>query len=156
MNLNLTILGQAISFGIFVWFCMKFVWPPIITAMQERQAKIADGLAAAEKGAEAQELAQKEADEVVAAAKTQASEIISQAQKRSNSMVEEAKDEARSEAEKVKQTAQADIEQEVVAARENLRGQVSTLAVAGAARILGKEIDADAHAKALDDLIAQI
>ncbi len=156
MNLNLTILGQAISFGIFVWFCMKFVWPPIITAMQERQAKIADGLAAAEKGAEAQELAKKEADEVVAAAKTQASEIISQAQKRSNSMVEEAKDEARSEADKVKQSAQADIEQEVVAARENLRGQVSTLAVAGASRILGKEIDANAHAKALDDLIAQI
>lgn len=156
MNLNLTILGQAISFGIFVWFCMKFVWPPIITAMQERQAKIADGLAAAEKGAEAQELAQKEADVVVAAAKSQASEIISQAQKRSNSMVEEAKDEARSEAEKVKQSAQADIEQEVIAARETLRGQVSTLAVAGASRILSKEIDADAHAKALDDLIAQI
>lgn len=156
MNLNLTILGQAISFGIFVWFCMKFVWPPIITAMQERQAKIADGLAAAEKGAEAQEAAQKEADELVAAAKSQASEIISQAQKRSNSMVEEAKDEARSEAEKVKQAAQADIEQEVVAARENLRGQVSTLAVAGASRILSKEIDANAHAKALDDLIAQI
>jgi F-type H+-transporting ATPase subunit b len=156
VNLNLTILGQAISFGIFVWFCMKFVWPPIITAMQERQAKIADGLAAAEKGAEAQELAQKEADVVVAAAKSQASEIISQAQKRSNSMVEEAKDEARSEAEKVKQSAQADIEQEVIAARETLRGQVSTLAVAGASRILSKEIDADAHAKALDDLIAQI
>ncbi|MGB0864907.1 MAG: F0F1 ATP synthase subunit B [Granulosicoccaceae bacterium] len=156
MNLNLTILGQAISFGLFVWFCMKFVWPPIITAMQERQAKIADGLAAAEKGAEAQELAQKEADELVAAAKSQASEIISQAQKRSNSMVEEAKDEARTEAEKVKQSAQADIEQEVVAARENLRGQVSTLAVAGASRILSKEIDENAHAKALDDLIAQI
>lgn len=156
MNLNLTILGQAISFGIFVWFCMKFVWPPIITAMQERQAKIADGLAAAEKGAEAQEIAQKEADELVAAAKSQASEIISQAQKRSNSMVEDAKDEARSEAEKVKQSAQADIEQEVVAARENLRGQVSTLAVAGASRILSKEIDENAHAKALDDLIAQI
>jgi len=156
VNLNLTILGQAISFGLFVWFCMKFVWPPIITAMQERQAKIADGLAAAEKGAEAQELAQKEADELVAAAKSQASEIISQAQKRSNSMVEEAKDEARTEAEKVKQSAQADIEQEVVAARENLRGQVSTLAVAGASRILSKEIDENAHAKALDDLIAQI
>ncbi len=156
MNLNLTILGQAISFGMFVWFCMKFVWPPIITAMQERQAKIADGLAAAEKGAEAHELAQKEADVLVAAAKSQASEIISQAQKRSNSMVDDAKDEARSEAEKVKQSAQADIEQEVVAAREVLRGQVSTLAVAGASRILGKEIDATAHAKALDDLIAQI
>lgn len=156
MNLNLTILGQAISFGIFVWFCMKFVWPPIITAMEERKAKIADGLAAAEKGAEAQEIAQKEADSLVAAARVQASEVISQAQKRSNSMVEEAKDEARSEAEKVKQSAEADIEQEVIAARESLRGQVSTLAIAGASRILGKEIDADAHAKALDDLIAQI
>lgn len=156
MNFNLTLLGQAISFGVFVWFCMKYVWPPIITALHERQAKIADGLAAAEKGEEAQELAQKKADELVAAAKSQASEIISQAQKRSNSMVDEAKDEARAEAEKVKQSAQADIEQEVVAARETLRGQVSTLAVAGASRILSKEIDADAHSKALDDLIAQI
>ena len=156
MNFNLTLLGQAISFGIFVWFCMKYVWPPIITALHERQAKIADGLAAAEKGAQAQELAEKEADELILAAKTQASEIISQAQKRSNSMVEEAKDEARTEADKVKQSAEADLEQEVVAARETLRGQVSTLAVAGASRILSKEIDADAHAKALDDLIAQI
>jgi len=135
---------------------MKYVWPPIITALHERQAKIADGLAAAEKGAQAQELAEKEADELILAAKTQASEIISQAQKRSNSMVEEAKDEARTEADKVKQSAEADLEQEVVAARETLRGQVSTLAVAGASRILSKEIDADAHAKALDDLIAQI
>jgi len=156
VNFNLTLLGQAISFGIFVWFCMKYVWPPIITALHERQAKIADGLAAAEKGAQAQELAEKEADELILAAKTQASEIISQAQKRSNSMVEEAKDEARTEADKVKQSAEADLEQEVVAARETLRGQVSTLAVAGASRILSKEIDADAHAKALDDLIAQI
>jgi len=156
VNFNLTILGQAISFGIFVWFCMKHVWPPIITALHERQAKIADGLAAAQKGAEAQELAQAEADDLVAAAKSQATEIISQAQKRSNSMVEEAKDEARTEAEKVKQSAEAEIEQEVIAARETLRGQVSTLAVAGASRILSKEIDADAHGKALDDLIAQI
>lgn len=156
MNINLTLVGQAISFGIFVWFCMKYVWPPIITALHERQSKIADGLAAAEKGAEAQEIAQKEADELVAAAKTQASEILSQAQKRSNSMVEEAKDEARTEAEKVTASAQQELEQEVVAARESLRGQVSTLAVAGASRILSKEIDADAHAKALDDLIEQI
>ena len=156
MNINRTILGQMISFGIFVWFCMKYVWPPIITAMQERQARIADGLAAAEKGAEAQELAEQAAGETIAAAKSQAAEIIAQAQKRSNAMVEEARDEAQVEADKVKASAQSDIEQEVIAAREGLRGQLSGLAVAGASRILGKEIDASAHAKALDDLIAQI
>ena len=156
MYFNATLLGQAISFGLFVWFCMKFVWPPIIAAMNERQARIADGLAAAEKGAEAEEVAKREAEQLISDAKAQAAEIIAQAQKRSNQMVEEARDEARSEGDKVKAAAQSEIDQGVVSAREALRAQVSALAVTGAERILGREIDANAHAEALDDLVKQL
>lgn len=156
MNINATLLGQAISFSLFVWFCMKYVWPPIITAMNERQAKIADGLAAAEKGAEAEEAAKREAEQTIADAKAQAADIIAQAHKRSSQMVEEARDEARSEGEKVKAAAQSEIEQGVVSAREALRAQVSSLAVTGAERILGREIDANAHAQALDDLVKEL
>ena len=156
MYFNATLLGQAISFALFVWFCMKYVWPPIIAAMNERQARIADGLAAAEKGAEAEEVAKREAEQMIAEAKSQAAEIIAQAQKRSNQMVEEARDEARNEGEKVKAAAQSEIDQGVVSAREALRAQVSSLAVTGAERILGREIDANAHAEALDDLVKQL
>ena len=124
--------------------------------MNERQARIADGLAAAEKGAEAEEVAKREAEQMIAVAKSQAAEIIAQAQKRSNQMVEEARDEARNEGEKVKAAAQSEIDQGVVSAREALRAQVSSLAVTGAERILGREIDANAHAEALDDLVKQL
>ncbi|MDR9436868.1 MAG: F0F1 ATP synthase subunit B [Thiohalophilus sp.] len=156
MNINLTLIGQTITFIVFVWFCMKFVWPPIMNALNERKKKIADGLAAAERGAHEKELAEKKAAEVLHEAKQQAQDIINQAQKRASEVVEESKETARSESERIIATAQAEIEQEVNRAREELRGQVASLAVAGAGKILKREIDAKANEDLLKDLVAQI
>ncbi len=156
MNINLTLIGQAISFAMFVAFCMKFVWPPLIGALRERQATIAEGLAAAEQGAQAQEVAQAEAQQLVSDAKTQAAEIVSQAQRRGNEIVDEAKQQAVTESDRIRTSAQAEIDQEVVSARETLRTQVSSVAVAGAERILKREVDANSHAAVLDELIAKI
>lgn len=156
MNINLTLIGQAIAFAGFVWFCMKFVWPPLIAAMRERQATIAEGLAAAEKSAQAEEEAKAEAENILAEARNQAAEIVSQAQKRGNDIVEDAKRTATSESDRLKASAQAELEQEVVSAKESLRQQVSAVAVAGAEKILKREVDANAHASILDDLIAKI
>ncbi|WP_018233143.1 F0F1 ATP synthase subunit B [Thioalkalivibrio thiocyanodenitrificans] len=156
MNINLTLLGQMITFALLVWVTMKFVWPPIIEAMQERQKKIADGLAAAERGKHEQELAEERAKKVLQEAKQQANEIISQAQKRANEIVESSKDTARQEGERIKASAQSEIEQEVNRAREDLRKQVGLIAVAGAERILKREVDAGAHDQAIQDLAAQI
>ena len=156
MNINLTLIGQAISFFIFVLFCMKFVWPPIINSLRERQARIADGLAAAEQSSQRREEAEAEIATMLEDAKAQAAEIVAQAQKRSNEIVEASKDTARTEAERIKTTANAEIEQEVVNARENLRKQVGSIAVDGARKILGGEVNADSHAKVIDDLVGQI
>jgi len=156
VNLNLTLLGQMISFAIFTWFCMKYVWPPVLAALNERQAKIAQGLADAEQGAQKREEAEQEIADLLADAKSQAAEIVAAAQKRGNDIIEESKDGARSEGERLKQSAQAEIDQEVVQAREALREQVSAIAVSGASKILGTEVDAKAHAKVLDDLVGQI
>lgn len=156
MNINLTLIGQTITFIVFVWFCMKFVWPPIMNALEQRKKKIADGLAAAERGAHEKELAEKRAAETLHEAKQQAQEIINQAQKRANEIVEESKDNARSEAERIVAAANAEIEQEVNRAREQLRGQVVSLAVAGAGKVLKKEIDEKANEKLLQDLVAQL
>ena len=156
MNINLTLLGQMITFALLVWVTMKYVWPPIISAMQERQKKIADGLAAAERGKHEQELAEERAKKVLQEAKQQANEIISQAQKRANEIVESSKDTARQEAERIKVSAQSEIEQELNRAREELRKQVGVIAVAGAERILKKEVDAKAHDDAIRDLAAQL
>lgn len=156
MNLNLTMFGQLISFSIFVWFCFKFVWPPVITALRQRQATIAEGLAAAERGAQAKDLAEQRAKETLKEAKQQAADIIAQAQKRGNQMVEEAKVAARNEGERIKQAAQSEIEQEINRAREALRMQVGSIAMAGAERILKREVDAKAHQKVLDELVGQI
>ena len=156
MNITATLFGQTITFFLFVWFVMKFVWPPLITALEERKKTIADGLAAAEKGEKAQEIAEAEAQQLLKDARAQANEILAQAQKRSNEIVDEATQAAKEKGEQIAAAAQADIEQEVVRAKEALRGQVAGLAVMGAGRILEKEIDADAHARVLDDLVAQI
>ncbi len=156
MNLNLTLIGQAISFAIFVMFCMKYVWPPVMGALRERQEKIAESLAAAEQGAQRREEAEAEIATMVQDAKAQAAEIVAAAQKRGNEIVEESKNTARSEGERLKASAQAEIEQEVVTARETLRKQVGSIAVDGAKKILGSEVNADAHAKVLDDLVGQI
>lgn len=156
MNINATLIGQIIAFAVFVWFCMKFVWPPIMQALTERKNKIADGLAAAERGKHEQELAEQKAKEVIHEAKEKAAEIIAQAQKRASEIVEEAKDAARTEADRIKTAANAELEQEVNRAKENLRGQVVSIAVAGAGKVLGREISEQDHDALLKDLVAQI
>ena len=156
MNINATLIGQSIAFFLFVWFCMKFIWPPLINALNERRKTIADGLAAAERGQHEQELAQKRAAEVIHEAKQQASEIINRAEKRANEIVEESKTDAKQEGERILSAAQAEIEQEVHRARETLRGQVVSIAIAGAEKVLEKEIDEAAHGELLNKLVAEI
>jgi len=156
MNINLTLIGQAISFAIFVSLCMKYVWPPVMTALRERQDKIAQSLADAEQGAQRREEAEAEVETMLQDAKAQAAEIVAQAQKRGNEIVDESKATARSEGERLKAAAQSEIEQEVVTAREVLRKQVGSIAVAGAGKILGSEVNAESHAKVLDDLVGQL
>ena len=156
MNLNLTLLGQAISFAVFVLFCMKYVWPPILAAMAERAEKIADGLAAADRAGHDLELAQEKAVERLKEAKEEASGIIDAANKRANQIVDEAKDAARTEGDRLKEAAQAEIDQEINRAREELRGQVATLALAGAEKVLEAEIDASRHAQLVDKLAAEL
>jgi len=156
MNFNATLIGQMITFAVFVWFCMKYIWPPLVAALEERNARISEGLAAAQRGQQDLEEAQVKVSESLNEAKQQAQEIINQAQKRANEIVDEAKGTAREEAEKIKSAATADIDQQVTAAREELRKEVSSIALAGAAQILKREVDAKAHAAVLDELVAQI
>lgn len=156
MNINLTLIGQSITFALFVWFCMKFIWPPVMGALEARRKEIADGLAAAERGQHEQELAQKRATEHIKKAKGQASDIITQAQKRASEIVEEAKDDARVEADRIVTGANAEIEQEVNRAREHLRQEVVNLAIAGAEKVLKREVDKDAHASTLNELATQL
>ncbi|HEB67502.1 MAG TPA: F0F1 ATP synthase subunit B [Gammaproteobacteria bacterium] len=156
MNINLTLIGQTITFIVFVWFCMKYVWPPIMNALEERKKKIADGLAAAERGEHEMELARKRALEELHEAKQQAQEIINLAHKRAGEIVDEAKEQARAESERILAAANAEIEQEANRAREHLRQEVASLAVAGASRLIQKEIDAKANEALLKDLVAQL
>lgn len=156
MNINATIIGQIIAFAVFVAFCMKYVWPPIMQALEERKKKIADGLAAAERGRHEQELAEKRAQQVIHEAKEQASEIVSQAQKRGNEIVDESKSNARVEGERILNSAKAEIDQEANRARDELKSQVGGIALAGAGKILGREIDEKAHTDLLDELVSRI
>lgn len=156
MHINLTLVGQMISFMVFVWFTMKFVWPPIIGALTERKAKIADGLAAAERGAHEQELAEQRAVEKLHEAKQQAAEIIGKADKRASEIVEEAKDDARTEGDRLLTAAKAEIESESNKAREALREKVAALVIAGAEKILRKEIDFDTHKDIVESVASEI
>ncbi len=156
MHINLTLLGQLIAFVVFVWFTKKFVWAPIIAALDERQKKIAEGLAAADRGKHEQELAEHHAAEKLHEAKAQAAEIVSLAQKRAAEIVDEAKDDARTEGERLLTAAKAEIEQEANQAREELRQKVGALVVAGAEKILNKEINAAAHQKVIDSIASEI
>lgn len=156
MNLNATIIGQMIAFALFVAFCMKYVWPPIMAALEERKKKIAEGLAAAERGRHEQELAEKRAQQVIREAKEQANEVIAQAQRRGNEIVDEAKDNARTEGDRILTSAQAEIEQEANRAKDELRSQVGSVALAGAAKILNREIDDKAHTDLLEELVGRI
>lgn len=149
MNINLTLLAQAVSFAILIWFTVKFVWPPLLNAVETRQKQIADGLAAGERGRHELELASKRASEDMHAAKEKASAIIAQAEKRAAEIIEEAKNNAKVEGDRILTGAKAEIDQEVNRAKEGLRQQVSLLAVAGAEKILRREIDAKAHSDML-------
>lgn len=156
MNMNLTLIGQAISFAIFVWFCLKYVWPPILKALEERETRIADGLAAAERGKHELELAAQRASEAMREGKDKAQDFISQAQKRADEIVEAAKLTAREEAEKIKVAARAEIDQDRNRARDELRTRVAHLAIAGAEQILLREVDETAHRDVLDKLAASL
>ena len=156
MNINATIIGQTIAMIFFVWFCMKFIWPMLMNLIVERQTFIADGLAAAEKGARSLEVAAVEKDKLLDDARGQAREIIDQANQRANSIVEEARNTADQEGERILVAARAEVEQEANRAREELRSQVAAIAVAGAEKIIAREINAPMHRDLLDKLAAEI
>ena len=145
MSINATLIGQMITFTLLVWFTMKYIWPPLMQALEERKSKIAEGLAAAEKGHEEIKLAEKKAKKVLKEAKEQAAEIVSLAQKRANEVVEESKGNAKKEGERMILAAQAQIEQEIQQAKESLRKEVSAIALRAAEQILKEEIDKAKH-----------
>ncbi len=152
MNLNATLFAQLVVFFILAWFTMKFVWPPIMKALDERATKIAEGLAAAERGRQSLDLASKHSAETLREGKEKVAEVIAQAEKRALQIIEDAKLQAKSEADKVVAGAKAEIEQEAARVKESLRERVAELAVAGAEKILRREVDVKAHA----DMLAAI
>ncbi|GGI91481.1 F0F1 ATP synthase subunit B [Shewanella gelidii] len=156
MNINATLIGQTVAFILFVWFCMKFVWPPLMQAIEERQKKIADGLADADRAVKDLELAQARAKDQLKDAKAAANEIIEQANKRKAQIVDEAKVEADAERAKILAQGQAEIEAERNRVKEDLRKQVAVLAVAGAEKILERSIDEAAHSDIVNKLVAEL
>ncbi|MDD2722482.1 MAG: F0F1 ATP synthase subunit B [Methylovulum sp.] len=152
MSINATLIGQMITFALLVWFTMKYIWPPLFDSLEERRKKIAEGLAAAEKGQEEMQLAEKKAKKFLKEAKEQSSEIINLAQKRANELVEESKETAKKEGDRVILAAKAQIEQEIQQAKEGLRQEVATLALMAAEQILGAEIDQAKH----QDIISKV
>lgn len=156
MDINATLLGQALTFAVLVWFTMKFVWPPLTNMMDERAKRIADGLAAAERGKQDLEEASRRVEAEIRAAQQKATEMLINAEKRANQIVEEAKQATRTEGERIIADAKAEIDQEVLRAKESLRSQVAGLAVAGAEKILRKEVDAAKHADLLASIKAEL
>ena len=156
MNMNLTLIGQAIAFVIFAWFCMKYVWPHILKGLEEREKRIADGLAAAEKGHHELELAEKRATEILRDGKAQSQGFITSAQKRADEVIDEAKQNAQAEANRIIAAGRSQIEQERQQAREELRREVARLAVAGAEQILMREVDQAAHKEVLTKISASL
>ncbi len=156
MNLNLTLFAQAVVFAAFIWFTVKFVWPHMLRAIETRQKTIADGLAAAEQGRRSLETSTREAQDAVAQARGRAAEILAQAEKRAGQLIDEARSSAKEEGNREKAAAKAEIAQEVTRAREQLRDHVASLAVAGAERILKREVDAKAHAELLESIKRQL
>ena len=156
MNINFTLIAQAIAFAVLIWFTVKFIWPPLLKAIETRQKEIADGLTAASEGRSALEVAAKKSEVTLNEAKQKASEIIGQAEKRATQIVEDAKGNAKTEGDRIITGAKAEINQEVNRAKEGLRAQVSALAIAGAEKILRKEIDGKAHSEMLTKLAAEL
>jgi F-type H+-transporting ATPase subunit b len=156
MNLTLTIVAQAIAFALFIWFTVAFVWPPLLRAIEARQKQIADGLAEAERGRSSLADAQKQTETILKEARDRAHELMAQAEKSANQRVEDAKGQAKTEADRIIAAAHAQVGQEVQAAKQQLREQVAALAVAGAEKILRREVDARSHSDMLNQLKAQI
>jgi F-type H+-transporting ATPase subunit b len=156
MNLNLTLVAQAITFTVFIWITVKFIWPYMLRAIETRQKTIADGLAAAEEGRRSLEVSSKRADEEIRKARERATDVLAQAEKRAAQIIEEAKNAAREEGNREKAAAKAEIAQELTRAREQLRHQVAALAVAGAEKILRREVDSRAHAELLQSIEHQL
>ena len=156
MNFNLTLIAQALVFAAFIWFTVRFVWPPLLRAIETRQKVIADGLAEAERGRSSLADAQKQTDVMLREARARAQEIVAAAERAAQQRIEESKAQAKAEADRIAATAQAALQQEVQSARQQLREQVAQLAVAGAEKILRREVDARAHAGMLDQLKAEL
>ena len=156
MNFTMTMVAQSIVFAIFIWFCVRFIWPPLMNAMRERQKTIAEGIENAERAEQDREEAALRAEETLKNARVEADEIVAQARRQSATMLEDAKRDANEEGDRIKLAAQAEIEQEVYRARERLREEVAGLAVVGAERILDEEIDRDKHAEMLAKLAADL
>jgi F-type H+-transporting ATPase subunit b len=153
---NLTLIVQAVVFALFIWFCVKFIWPPLLRAIESRQKEIADGLAEAERGRSSLADAQKQTETLLKEARERAHELLAQAEKSAQQRIEESKAQATAEADRIVAGAQAQLQQEGQSAKQQLREQVASLAVAGAERILQREVDARAHAQMLDQLKAQL
>ena len=156
MNINATLILQSITMMIFVWFCMKFIWPPIIQAIDERREKIADGLAASDRAEKALESANAEAEQQIKEARNRAGQIVDQASQRQSQILDQAREEATAERKRQVAAAEADIAQAANQAREELRASAASLAVLGASKILEKEIDEQAHRDLIDKLIAEL
>ena len=156
MDFNLTLIGQSLAMLLFVWFCMKYVWPLIMGAIEQRQTEIANGLAAAEQGQSSLTNAKVEADKILAAARDQARGIVDQASSRATGIVEQGKADGEAARKNQLEAARTEIEVEINRAREALRGQVAKIAVAGAAKVLGREIDANAHRDLLGKLASEL
>jgi len=156
MNFNLTLIMQAVAFGLFIWFCAKFIWPPLMRAIETRQKQIADGLAAGEQGRRELANAEKRDAEMLAEAKAKSSEIVAIGEKFKAQTIEQAKIDAKAEADRIVAAAKAEIEQEVARAKEQLRDSVADLAVAGAAQILKRDVDRGVHAQLLAQLKSEL
>lgn len=156
MNITLTILAQALTFAILIWFTAKFVWPPLLAAIESRQKTIADGLADAERAKHDLDMAAKRSADILREAKEKAGEIVDNGEKRASEIIEQAKTQAKVEGDRIVAGAKAEVDQEVFRAKEQLRTQVSAIALAGAGKILGREIDAKAHNDLLDKLAAEL
>jgi len=156
MDFNLTLIGQTVAMIVFVWFCMKWIWPPVMQAIDKRRKEIADGIAAGEKGQKELVDAKKGADGILADARQKAVQVVDIAHKRSSDLVGEAKNLAVQESERIVAQARGEIVNEQTRARDNLRKEVAALAVAGATKVLGREVDAKTHAALLDELAAQL
>jgi F-type H+-transporting ATPase subunit b len=152
MDFNYTLIGQLLAFILFVWFCMRFIWPQLLEILETREKEISDGLEAASRGKRELEDANSQREVIVDEAKKEAADLLSQASQRANQMVEDAKSEAQEEAERVKASASADLEQAAKKAREEIRSEVAALVVSGAEKVLGAEIDKDKNAELLDEI----